>query len=186
MRRRLALGTLLLSLLACTPNQESAHWVEAVEIPLDVETERDELVALLSGEANQHAGLHVDDVSVRSARYYADSDVLEFNQRPTVSITVWRGEHDDQLVATVSDLFHHGRVWATFNRGTKPEQETPFREAAIKLIRKRWPETKSLPILAGGLPDPEHFVLTREGYKIRRSEAQNYDLPLDSDLFASD
>lgn len=45
-------GTLSLLLLGRTPNQEAAHWVEAVEIPLDVETEREELVTLLSDEAS--------------------------------------------------------------------------------------------------------------------------------------
>lgn len=186
MRWRLAVGIFSLSLLACTPNQEAANWVEAVEIPLDVATEREELVGLLSGEAGQHSGLHVDDVSLRSERYYADSDILEPNQLPTLSITVWRGEDDDQLVATVSDLFHRGRVWATFNRGENPAQETPFREAAIELIRKRWPETKSLPILAGGLPHPRDLVLTGDGYQIRQSAAQSYDLPPKSDLIAPD
>ncbi len=186
MRWLLIVGILSPSLLACTPNQEAAHWVEAVEIPLDVATEREELVGLLSDEARRHSGLHVDDTSLRSARYYADSEILEPDQRPTLSITVWRGEDDDQLVATVSDLFHRGRVWATFNRGENPEQETLFRETALELIRKRWPETKSLPILAGGLPDPEDFVLTREGYKIRQSAAHDYDLPSESDLIAPD
>ena len=123
MRWLLVVGILPLSLLACTPNQEAAHWVEAVEIPLDVATEREELVGLLSDEARRHRGLHVDDTSLRSARYYADSEILEPDQRPTLSITVWRGEDDDQLVATVSDLFHRGRVWATFNRGENPEEE---------------------------------------------------------------
>src|SRR5690606_3632644 len=117
MRRRFAVGMLYLSLLGCTPNQEAAQWVEALEIPMDVATERDELVSMLGDEARKHSGLHVDDVSVRSARYYADSDILEPDQRPTLSVTVWRGRDDDQLVATVSDLFHRGRVWATFNRG---------------------------------------------------------------------
>jgi hypothetical protein len=186
MRWPLAVGVFSLSLLACTPNQEAAHWVEAVEIPVDVATEREELVALLSGEARRHSGLHVDDTSLRSARYHADSAILEPDQRPTLSITVWRGEDDDQLVATVSDLFHRGRVWATFNRGKNPKQETPFREAAIALIRERWRETKSLPIIAGGLPNPEDFVLTDGSYKIRQSAAQDYDLPPESNLMAPD
>ncbi len=62
----------------------------------------------------------------------------------------------------------------------------PFRDAAIKLIRERWPETKSLPILAGGLPNPEDFVLTDDGYKIRQSAVANYDIPPGSDLIAPD
>lgn len=186
MRWRLAVGIGLLLAMACTSNQKAAHWVEAVEIPLNVATEREELVALLSREASQHSGLHVDDVSIRSERYYDDSDILKPDQRPTLSITVWRGKDDDQLVATVSDLFHRGRVWATFNRGESPELETPFREATIALIQKRWPETKTLPILAGGLPHPKDVVLTDAGYKIRQSAARSYDLPLSSDLIAPD
>lgn len=186
MRWGLAVGIFSLTLLACSPDQEAVGWVEAVEIPLDVATEREELVALLTAEASQHRGLHVDDVSLRSAHYHANSDILEPHQRPTLSVTVWRGKDDDQLVATVSDLFHRGRVYATFNRGEDPERETPFREAAIDLIRKRWPETKTLPIVAGGLPNPEDMELTGGGYKIRQSAAKDYGLPPGSNLIAPD
>lgn len=173
-------------LLGCAPDQDAARYVEAIEIPLDVATERHELAELLSDEARRHSGLHVDDVSTRYARYHEDIELLRPDQRPTVSISVWRGEDDDELVATVDDLSHRGRVWATFLRGKNPEQEAPFREAAIELIRERWPNSKSLPILpSGGLPNEDHFVATDEGYKLRRSEAHNYDLPPDSDLFAA-
>jgi hypothetical protein len=186
MRCKIALVVSALFAAACSPDQDAARYVEAIEIPLDVATEREELADLLSAEARRHPRLHVDDVSVRYARYHQDIDLLEPHQRPTVSISVWRGEGDDELVATVGDVFHRGRVWATFLRGEDPEQETPFREAAIELIRERWPNSKSLPILpSGGLPNEEHFVLTDEGYKLRRSEAHNYDLPPDSDLFAA-
>lgn len=186
MRWGLAAGLFSLFSLSCTPNHEAAQWVEAVEIPLDVATEREELVALLNGEASKHSGLHVDDVSLRHEQHHADNDILEPHQRPTLSITVWRGKDDDQLVATVSDLFHRGRVWATFNRGENPEQDTPFREATIQLIRKRWPATKTLPLIAGGLPNPKDVVLTDGGYKIRQSAARDYDLPPSSNLIVSD
>jgi hypothetical protein len=134
-----------MSFLACTPNQEAAHWVEAVEISLSVATEREELVALLSAEAGKYRGLHVDDVSIRSAKCHADSGHLEPHKRPTLSVTVWRGKGDDQLVATVSDPFHRERVWATFNRGENPERETPFRELPLSVSETDGPRRKSCP-----------------------------------------
>jgi hypothetical protein len=136
MRSKIALVLSALLAAGCTPDQDAARYVEAIEIPLEVATEREELADLLSGEARRHPGLHVDDVSIRYARYHEDIDLLEPNQRPTVSISVWRGEDDDELVATVGDVFHRGRVWATFLRGENPEQETPFREAAIATYRR--------------------------------------------------
>jgi hypothetical protein len=176
-----------LGLFGCTPDQEASRYVEAVEIPLDVSTEREELVKLLSAAARVDEGLHVDDTSIAYARYHADIKLLEPELRPTISVTVWRGDDDDDLVAQVSDLGHRGRIWATFLRGENPGQEVKFRKEAVRAIRNKWPETQWLPILpSGGLPNPDHFVLTAEGYKIRRSEAASYDLPPDSEVFAAD
>ncbi|WP_176273721.1 hypothetical protein [Altererythrobacter lutimaris] len=179
----------ILALMGCIPtpaDQEAMRYVAAVEIPIEDTQERIELTNLLTSEAGNHDGLHVDDVSDQSADFYKDSRVLEPDQRPTVSITIWRGEDDDQQVGSVSDVMHRGRVWATFLKGPDPKLETPFREAALNRILARWPQTNKLPILpTGGLPLARDLIMTDQGYRIDRSQAETYGLAKDSELLVA-
>ena len=179
----------ILGLSGCTPSpadQEAMNYVEAIEIPLKGRLERLELYELLDAQARRHKGLHVDDVSDRSEKFYRHEEVLKPNERPTVEITVWRGKDDDQLVAAIGDVMHRGRVWATFSRGQVPELERPFREAALAAILARWPKSQVLPVLpSGGLPLARDVVMTEEGYRIQASQGQIYGLSKGSDLLAS-
>lgn len=189
MRKIVALLITCLGLSGCVPtpaDQEALRYVAAVEIPVEDSEDKAALAKLLSPLARRHQGLHVDDHSGRTADYTEDTDALGPDQRLIPIITIWRGDDDDQLVGSVSDLTNRGRVWATFNKGPKPELETPFREAALALIMKRWPDANALPILpGGGLPLPGDLVMTDQGYRIDRSRAEAYDLAPDSDLLTN-
>lgn len=183
MRASLISTLMALTLIACTPNQEPMRYVEAIEIPMDVQTERHELATILAAAAKEDGGLHVDDTTVRTVRFHADSKALEPNFRPTISMAVWRGDDDNQLVASVTDTMHRGRVWATFNRGEDPDQESHFRRSAVLAVKARWPRTKTLPILpSGGLPHARDIISTPDGYRIKFSEAGSYELELSSAL----
>jgi hypothetical protein len=186
MRKIVALLLACLGLSSCVPtpaDQEAMQYVAAVEIPVESREDKTALARLLSSLAGSHQGLHVDDHGSRTAEHPGDKGALGLDQRLIPIITIWRGDDDDQLVGSVSDLTNRGRVWVTFNNGPKPEMEGPFREAALESIMKRWPDAKALPILpGGGLPLPRDLVMTGQGYRIDRSQAKAYGLAPDSDL----
>lgn len=189
MRKFLALLLAALGLTGCyypTPaDQEALQYVAAIEIPVESREDKTALAKLLSSLASSHQDLHVDDHSRRTAEA-EDTDALGLDQRLIPIMTIWRGDEDDQLVGSVSDLTNRRKVWATFNKGPKPEMETPFREAALEMIIKRWPDANALPVLPGGsLPLPRDLVMTGQGYRIDRSRAEDYSLSPDSDLLTN-
>lgn len=188
MRRIVPLLLACLGLSSCVPtpaDQEALQYVAAIEIPVDGREDQSVLATLLTSLASSHHGLHVDNYIDRSSEHSNDKGALGLDERLIPIITIWRGDGDDQLVGSVSDLSNRGRLWATFNRGPKPEMEGPFRKAAIEMIMKRWPEANALPILpSGGLPLPRDLVMTDQGYRIVRSRADAYNLPADSGLLA--
>ncbi len=170
---------------ACTIDQESNRYTEALEIPLNDDSDRRALVDILYSATRAHEDMHVDDVSERYAAYHNEVEVLDASDRPTISISVWIGENDDDLVASIDDLGHRDRVWATFLKGEDVEQHRQFRLKAVEAIRKQWPETRSIPILpSGGIGNPADFVIIDGDYRIDRAQAQTYDLPSDSQLLA--
>lgn len=189
MRIIVALLLACLGLSSCIPtpaDQEALQYVAAVEIPVGDSEDKTALAKLLSSLASSHQGLHVDDHSGRTVEHPGDTGALGLDQRLIPIITIWRGDDDDQLVGSVSDLTNRGRVWVTFIKGPKPEMEAPFRAAALELIMKRWPDASALPVLpSGGLPLPRDLVMTGKGYRIDRSRAQAYSLSPDSDLLTN-
>jgi hypothetical protein len=189
MRNIVALLLACLGLSSCVPtpaDQEALQYVAAIEIPVESREDKTALAKLLSSLASSHQGLHVDDHSGRTAEQPEDTDALGLDQRLIPIMTIWRGDDDDQLVGSVSDLTNRGRVWATFNKGPKPEMEAPFREAALELIMKRWPDASAIPVLpGGGLPLPRDLIMTGQGYRIDRSRAEDYSLSPDSDLLTN-
>lgn len=177
--------TFALACSACTVDQEPARYTEVLEIPLGA-GERSDLAEILSSAARVDEEIHVDDVSERNAEYHDDAQILDADKRPTISISIWIGEDDDELVAHVGDLGHRGRTWATFLKGKDVQLHRQFRERAVAAIRQRWPESRSIPILpSGGVGNPEDFVLVDGEYRIDRAKASTYGLPNDSNLLAS-
>ncbi|HWL94921.1 MAG TPA: hypothetical protein VNT79_15485 [Phycisphaerae bacterium] len=183
MRAALAL---LLACSACSscgvePQPESARTVAAFEVPLPAAAEREEFLALLRQEAESD-GFHVDA---------ANSDELQQLSRltpMTIHATVWRGEDDEERVATIIDQEDHlGRAWIMFAKGEQPERVARFRERAMRRIRQRWPATLSLPIMpTGAIPNPYQLQRTGEGYKLRPEAAPDYQVSPDSPLIARD
>ncbi len=188
-RRKRALASVLaiaFGLGSCTVDQEPARYTEALEIPLEGRNDRIELVRILESAAQVSDELHVDDVSRRYAEYHDEVEIVPTDERPTVSISVWIGEDDDELVASVNDFGHRGRVWATFLKGKDVQLHSRFLKEAVRSIRKRWPEARSIPILpSGGIGNPEDFVIIDGNYRIDRAKATTYSLPYDSELLAN-
>ncbi|UYV15416.1 hypothetical protein [Porphyrobacter sp. ULC335] len=189
MRKIVALLLACIGLSSCVPtpaDREALHYVAAVEIPIDDREDKSALAKLLSSLASSHQGLHVDENIGRTAEHPECTGAPDLDDRLIPIITIWRGDDDDQLVGSVSDLTNRRRVWATFNKGREPEMEAQFREAALELIMKRWPDANALPVLPrGGLPLPRDLVMTSQGYRIDRSRAEAYSLSPDSDLLTN-
>jgi hypothetical protein len=170
-------------LVACAPvDQESVRTVAAVEIQLRTEADRSDLVSMLRRHAGA-SGLHVDDVSERWQAFEREANMIAPEDRGTFYVGVWRGEDDDEAEVLADDQFHPGRAWVTFPRGQQPDRSTRVREPLLAEIRQRWPGARALPILpTGGLPLVDDLVATESGYRIVRSAAQRYRLPLSSPL----
>ena len=156
------------------PQPESARTVAAFEIPLPTEKERAEFLSLLSQVA-QAEGLHVDASSREELEHGARaSPTLE----GTVHAGVWRGADDNELEASVMDLHDNlGQVWIMFLQGENPALADQFRERVMLEIRRRWPETLSLPIMpTGAIPLPRDLIRTPDGYVVDPAAASMYRL----------
>jgi hypothetical protein len=162
----------------------SIQTVAALEIPLETQADRADLLAMLRRQAAA-GGLHVDDGSrEREEIQRADPNFPDF-ARGSLFVGVWRGDNDDDLEVSVDDAGHPNRAWLTFARGSQVEAATRFRETLIRALRQRWPNFRALPILpGGGLPLADDLIHTPSGYRIKRAEAARYDLPMDSPLVA--
>ena len=171
--------------VACSPvSQESVRTVAAIEVLVTDPADRAALLAMLRRHAGQ-AGLHVDDGSVEWRRFEAEANMIAPADRKTIYVGVWRGENDDEAEILVDDSFHPGRAWVTFPRGEQPERSTRVREPLLAEIRRRWPNARSLPILpSGGLPLAGDLVPVGDTYRVARSAAGRYALPLSSPLVA--
>ena len=121
----------------------------------------------------QHHAMHVDATTReeldRRARVSPTFKV-------TMNATVWRGENDDEPVASAMDQPDHpGRVWISFSKGRDPALNRAFREAAMSEIMRDWPETLSLPIMPTGvIPLHRDLIRTPEGYVIDPTKAHVY------------
>jgi hypothetical protein len=174
-------------LAACSPvDQESVRTVAAIEVPLQTEGDRTDLVAMLRRHADA-SGLHVDDGSEEWRQFEREANLFAPEDRLTFNVGVWRGANDDEAEAFADDRFHPGRIWVTFLRGSEPDRSTSFRVPLLAEIRRRWRDARPIPILpSGGVPLVGDLVLTRNGYRIARSAAATYGLPPTAPILAPD
>lgn len=178
---RIALA-LLLACSACgvAPQSESARTVAAYEVPVSTASDRAELLALLIQEAKV-AGFHVDADNAEELKQLSQVSPL------TINAGVWRGKHDDELVASVLDGPDHvGLAWLVFSKSEEPERTAQFRENVMQRIALRWPnKVEALPIMpTGAIPLHDDLLLTKDGYRVRRQAASKYELPASSPLIA--
>jgi len=171
MFRGLALGLLAVLCVCCSPvtQPDSARTVAAYEIPLPSTREKTEFLTLLSNVAKKYE-FHVD--SATSDELRAVSAVSP----QTFRAAVWRGANDDENIASAMDFETHlGRIWLTFSLGEHPEQSARFRDEIMPLVKERWPETVSLPIMpSGAIPLDRDLIRTPSGYVVKPSEAHKY------------
>jgi hypothetical protein len=82
---------------------------------------------------------------------------------------------------------HLGLAWLTFSKSEEPERTARFRERVMKRIMLRWPKTETLPIMpTGAIPLHDDLVLTKDGYRVKRTVASKYELPASSPLATGD
>jgi hypothetical protein len=178
--RRIAL-VVLLGCSACgvAPQPESSRTVTAFEVPVSTKSDRDELVALLRRYAVPE-GFHVDAGTDDENKQLSEVAPI------TINAAVWRGENDDEVIASVMDGADHiGLGWLTFSQSEEPERTARFRDNVMKQIKARWPRTAALPIMPPGtIPLKEDLVLTKGGYRVRQDAASKYELPASSPLVA--
>jgi hypothetical protein len=150
---------------------ESLKTVSAYSIPITSENDRGELLQLLRGAA-KNEGMHVD----AAPRQWLESMGKDSpHARMTIYAAVWMGADDKEPVADITDQGHLGQAWITFSKGTNPKIIEQFRNRAMQSIKRRWPDTLSLPVLpTGGVPLYEDLVRTPEGYKIKPEATSKY------------
>lgn len=167
------------SIVGCggAPQPESATTTAAFEVPLPTQEDRETFLSVLSDVAKTE-GLHVDSASKEDLERRAGV------VRRTLSAAVWRGENDDEAIASAMDGPDHlGQVWLTFSKGEDPARTERFRDAAMREIMRRWPETMSLPIMpTGAIPLAHDLVRTPQGYIVNPSEAAKYGTGSDREL----
>lgn len=161
-------------LLACTacgvaPQPESIRTVAAFEVPLPTPAERQAFLTLLRLESEAH-GFHVDAATTEELQSLSEVSPM------TMNAAIWRGENDDEVVASAMDFRDHlGRIWITFNKGEDPPRSIKFREALMRKVVRRWPQTLSLPILpTGGVPLSSDLIRTPTGYTVNPSAEGRY------------
>jgi hypothetical protein len=150
---------------------ESLKTVAAYSIPIASENDRNELLQLLR-EAAKSEGMHMD----AAPRQWLETLGKDIPQaRMTIHAAVWMGADDKEPVADIMDLGHPGQAWITFSMGTNPKVVEQFRDHVMQSIKRRWPDTLSLPVLpTGGVPLYEDLVRTPEGYKIKPEATSKY------------
>ena len=179
---RAAIG-LVLILTGCgvAHQPESARTTAAFEVPLPSAREREEFLALVSQEA-QATGFHLDASNAEELQQLSAVSPM------TIHAAVWRGEDDEESVASIMDQRDHlGRAWIMFAQGEEPERVARFRDRLMRRVRERWPETLSLPIMpTGSIPNPYQLRRTDGGYELRPEFASNYQVQSESPLIASE
>jgi len=167
-----ALAVTVAGIMACgvVAQPESSKTTAAFEVPLPTKADREAFLSVLS-EVAKPEGLHVDfsgpeDLERRAAVY-----------RMTLSAAVWKGENDDEVIASALDGPDHlGRVWLAFSKGENPAMNERFRDAAMREIMRHWPQTLSLPIMpTGAIPLARDLVRTPQGYVVNPNEAAKYE-----------
>lgn len=129
-------------------------------------------LALLTQKA-EAAGFHVDAATDDELKVTSEVSPQTFNA------TVWRGEYDEESIASAMDFEDRlGRVWISFSLGEDPVRSRQFREALMPAIMDAWPDTASLPIMPNGaIPLTRDLVRTPQGYIVKPSAAAKYSDP---------
>lgn len=159
----------LLSLCAAcgvAPQPQSARTTAAYEVPLPTPQDRADFLTIYR-EVAQANGFHVDA---------ATPEELNEVYHLTMNATVWRGENDDEVVASAMDLQTNlGKVWVSFAEGTDRKSFAAFRDQLMSKLRARWPQTALLPIMpTGAIPLPQDMVRTADGYRVKPEDAVKY------------
>ena len=153
------------------PQPESMQTVAAFEVPLLTATDRDEFLTML-GRYGRPFGFHVDAASQNEL----DAAALP-NAKNSINATVWRGDDDDESIASVMDFQKPGFAWILFHRGEKPVMNNRFQTQVMAAVKVRWPDTTSLPIMPNGaIPLPSDLIKTKAGYIIDPAAAPKYQI----------
>jgi len=151
---------------------EQPEWAETVaayEVPLPTAADMARFLELLNEEAEAEE-YHVDAATPDELAALSDVSPITFNA------SVWRGEDDEESMASAMDFEDHiGRVWISFPLGQDPERSARFRRSLVPRIKEKWPDTASLPIMPNGaIPLPRDLVRTPSGYIVNPSAAPIY------------
>jgi hypothetical protein len=151
---------------------EQPKWgkpVAAYEVPLLTAADKSRFIDLLRQEAEAE-GFHVDAASSQELEVLSKVSPITFNA------SVWRGENDEESIASAMDFRDRiGRVWIGFPLGQDPDRSRRFRERLLPKVKSVWPDTASLPIMPNGaIPLTEDLVRTPSGYVVKPSAAAKY------------
>jgi hypothetical protein len=150
---------------------ESIKIVAAFEVPLPSQPDRDQFLSVLRAAAEAQ-GMHLDAAS-NSSREMTSRDVPATAM--TLDTAVWRGARDSEPIASAMDRGHVGQVWIIFFKGKDPALASGFREGAMHEILRRWPDTRSLPIVhSRTIPLRSDLIRTDNGYIVNPSAANRY------------
>lgn len=143
----------------------------AFEVPLIHPSDKRNFISLLSSEAAAH-GYHVDAATDEELSQLSDVSPITFNA------TVWRGEDEESIATAMDGADNLGRVWIAFAKSEQPEKATLFRNALVEQMKRRWPDTISIPVQpSGALPLPRDRVRTSIGYQVKPEESAKYRHP---------
>ncbi|QIG80794.1 hypothetical protein [Stakelama tenebrarum] len=172
--RLLLVSLMIWTCAACgvAPQPASNETVAAFEVPLSTAEDRAAFIAILRGAATAEGG-HLDAASDEELRQTAEAMPAA---KMSIHVGVWRGQEDEENWAVVMDQADHiGQVWIMFARGEDAALASRFRERAMQAIRKRWPDTLSLPIIdRRTIPLHRDLVRTPTGYKLDPAAASKY------------
>ena len=146
-----------------------AKTVAAFDVPLPTAADKARFLALYKIQAKAH-GFHVDAATPHELQVLSKVSPITFNA------TVWRGEDDDEPIASAMDFRDHiGRIWVSFSLGQDPGRSSRFRESLVSEMKRAWPDTRSLPIMpSGAIPLSEDLVRTPAGYVVKPLAAAKY------------
>ncbi|MFN3931769.1 MAG: hypothetical protein ACK4JY_08485 [Brevundimonas sp.] len=153
------------------PQPEGLRTVAAFEVPLTSAVDRADFLTMLIAEARAE-GLNVDVETAEEMESWAE---MSPKLGTSIHATVYRGDDLRQAEAHVSDRFHPGHVWVSFNQGEDPALARRFRERLMSRTTEQWPETLSVPVAqTGSLPAKEHLVRGNQGYEIDQAKMASY------------
>ena len=151
----------LILFCGCSPYESGTvlPYTAAYAVPASTPAEHGELEDILSRHS-EPMGMHVDSNAGADDQF---------------SLSVWGDRWDRWLEGAADFDEERGEMWITFHDGSSPERSRYFRRQAMDEIRRRWPETVSLPITDSGLlPFPDDVVRTTDGYQIAPQAKQKY------------